>query len=156
MPTPLCTLSCTGMRSLSASTWLITPIILPLALRLSRASRATSRVSPSNVPKPSSRNSESMLVLWLTRSDSAKANARLTRKLSPPDRVLVSRAASACPGVVAPHPTPPPPARRKPPPGGAGFGGGGPIGPAGFHPPPPQPPPAAPPQLGLGVDRHLA
>lgn len=34
--------------------------------------------------------------LWLTKSDKANASARLTKKLSPPDKVLVSRATSAC------------------------------------------------------------
>jgi hypothetical protein len=61
----------------------MTPIILPLAFRVSRAFRAMSSVSASRVPKPSSRNSESIEVLWLSRSDSA----RLTRKFSPAESV---------------------------------------------------------------------
>ena len=84
------------MRSFKASTWLITPIILPLAFKLSSASRATSRVLLSSVPKPSSRKRESILVLLLTKSESAKASAKLIKKLSPPDKVLISRAVSPC------------------------------------------------------------
>ena len=37
-----------------------------------------------------------MDVLLLTKSESAKASARLTKKPSPPDRVRVSRVVSPC------------------------------------------------------------
>jgi hypothetical protein len=37
-----------------------------------------------------------MLVLWDTKSDNANASAKLTKKDSPPDSVLVSREAFAC------------------------------------------------------------
>ena len=46
MPPPFSTRICAGMRSLSASTWLMMPIILPLALSESSAVSAISRVSP--------------------------------------------------------------------------------------------------------------
>jgi len=70
VPTPvLFTSILTGMRRVSWSIWLITPMVLPDNRRLSSAFKAASRVSLSSVPKPSSKNNDSSLERPLLRSE---------------------------------------------------------------------------------------
>jgi len=84
-----------GMRWVSWSIWLITPMVLPDNRRLSSAFKAASKVSLSSVPKPLSKNDDSSLDRPLLSSDSARASDRLTRNDSPPDKGL-DRALFAC------------------------------------------------------------
>ena len=59
----------TGMRRVSRSICLITPMVLPDNRRLSSALNASSRFSLSSVPKPSSKNNDSSLERPLLRSE---------------------------------------------------------------------------------------
>ena len=89
VPTPvLFTSIITGLRRVSWSIWLITPMVLPDNRRFSSAFKVASRVSLSSVPKPSSKNNDSSLERLLLSSESARASDRLTRNDSPPDKGL--------------------------------------------------------------------
>ncbi len=85
----------TGICSANSATWVTIPTVFPEAPSSEMTPATTSRDSASRVPKPSSRKRESSRVsptaVSATCSARASAMARDTRKVSPPERVLMDR-----------------------------------------------------------------